>query len=269
MTELINTFSKLSEYYDRNLLWEQVEEIYEKAAESQVEKIKKAQNNQDNDDEDEPLLSLCSSSSNNIVTSISIVHRALNDPQLLSTLLELCTTIRSLRESGTSYDNTYDCWDQVVKVSPRDAYLAFVYALAGLVNLDATHTQYTRLSLAAASTYFLTLTVPGAKGFHIFEEEIIAHALQVFALIEKVQNPDVAKRISRQQSVEIWVNIATLCDDIKLLLRYVHFNEYKAVRDRILRKLIDIQFSNHERGYANFCKFNHYFIIIILSYLKL
>ncbi|XP_053957875.1 uncharacterized protein LOC128863016 [Anastrepha ludens] len=249
MTELINLFGKLSEFYDRNLLWENIEEIYEKDEETEQNKKKNTNESQEPHSDDESLATLATKLS---VINLPFVRRALNDPQVLSTLLELSSAIRILRgESSASYDNTYDCWDEVVKVSPRDAYLSFVYALAGLPTLDPASAKNTKLALAAVNTYFLSLTIPGAKGFHIFEPEVIAHCLQVFTLIERIQHPDVMSRMSKQQSIEIWVHFSTFCDDLKLLLRYVHFSDHKATRDALLKKLVDILYMNHERGYAN------------------
>lgn len=246
MTELINLFKKLSEFFDRNLLWENIEEAYEADAEQEQDKNK-------SNEEVQPLTT--SQQTKSSVSELPFVQRAINDPQLLSTLLELCSAIRILRsESSASYDNTYDCWDEVIKVSPRDSYLSFVFALAGLPTLDAACTAYTKLALAAVNTYFLSLTIPGAKGFHIFEPEVIAHCLQVFGLIERIQHPDVLCRMSKQQLIEIWVRFSTFCDDFKLLLRYVHFNDHKATRDTLLKKLVNILYMNHERGYANMCK---------------
>ncbi|XP_017476696.1 PREDICTED: uncharacterized protein LOC108366748 [Rhagoletis zephyria] len=248
MMELINLFSKLSEFYDRQLLWENIEEIYEKDAETDQNK-KKQPSGESQDSDDEPL---STSTTKSGIINLPFLRRALNDPQVLATLLELSSTIRNLRgETSASYDNTYDCWDEVVKVSPRDAYLSFVYALAGLPTLDLASAAYTKLALAAVNTYFLSLTIPGAKGFHIFEPEVIAHCLQVFTIIERIQQPDVVRRMSKQQPVEIWIRFHTLCDDLKLLLRYVHFSDHKTTRDLLLKKLIDILYMNHERGYAN------------------
>ncbi|CAD7000098.1 unnamed protein product [Ceratitis capitata] len=242
MSELLGLFSKLSEFYDRNLLWENIEELYENDAE-------KEQDKKNADSDDVPLSKLSAKSS---VQELPFVRRALNDSQVLSTLLELSSAIRLLRgETSASYDNTYDCWDEVVKVSPRDSYLSFVYALAGLAAVDPTSATYTKLSIAVVNAYFLSLTIPGAKGFHIFETEVIAHCLQVFGLIERIQHPDVARRMSKQQAIEIWVRFSTFCDDFKLLLRYVHFNDHKDTRNLLLKKLVDILYMNHERGYAN------------------
>ncbi|XP_067624836.1 uncharacterized protein Cap-D3 [Eurosta solidaginis] len=251
MTELIAIFIKLSEYFDRQLLWENIEEIYEKDAEINQNQKKNANagTEQQSDSDDEPLTAMTVKSG---VTNLPFVKRAINDPQVLSTLLEVCSTIRSLRgESSASYDNTYDCWDEVIKVCPRDAYLCFIYTLAGLASIDAASSGYTNLALAAVNSYFLSLTIPGSKGFHIFEPDIITHCLQVFTLIERIQRPDVMRRMTKQQPFEVWVRFSTFLDDFKLLLRYLHFSDHKATRDALLKKLIDILYMNHERGYTN------------------
>ncbi|XP_065355680.1 condensin-2 complex subunit D3-L [Calliphora vicina] len=239
MSELIKIFKKLNEYFIVNLVWEEVEEILENV---QQNKVTPHSNNTDGQLNQAMIKFI----------SIPLVQRAALDDQIASTLMELCATLRNIRsESESSYDNTFDCWDQVVKVAPRDGYLAFIYTLAALIQIDGTSQVYIKLSILAVNAYFLSLTIPGAKGFHIFEEEIIKHCLQVFSLIERIQNPNVLSRMSRNEPIQVWLQFTTLCDDLKLVLRYVHFNDHKEARDVILKKLIDTQYLNHERGYAN------------------
>ncbi|XP_061386996.1 uncharacterized protein LOC133321941 [Musca vetustissima] len=235
MSELIKIFQKLSEYFVQGLVWEEIEDIFEQFQRNKNATEAPAQN--------EHLRKLL---------NIPLVQRCVVDEQIVSNLRDLCVAIRTLRgDSVGSYDNTFDCWDQVVKVAPRDGYLAFIYTLAGLIQIDPNSSQYIKLSLLAVNAYFLTLTIPGAKGFHIFEEELINHCLQVFGLIERLQNPDVISRMSRHEPIQIWLQFSTFCDDLKLVLRYVHFKDYQTARNGILKKLIDIQYVNHERGYAN------------------
>ncbi|XP_073826678.1 chromosome associated protein D3 isoform X2 [Musca autumnalis] len=211
MSELLKIFEKLSEYFVSGLVWEEIEDIFEQF-----------QRNKNTTDSNEHLQKLL---------NIPLVQRCV-DEQIQSNLLELCVAIRTLRsDSVGSYDNTFDCWDQVVKVAPRDGYLAFIYTLAGLIQIDPNSSRYIKLSLVAVNAYFLTLTIPGAKGFHIFEEELITHCLQVFGLIERLSNPDVINRMSRNEPIQIW--------------------DYQSARNGILNKLIEIQYVNHERGYAN------------------
>lgn len=243
MSELINIFKKLSEYLVVNLVWEEIEEILENV---QHDKITPQNENTDGEHNQAMLKFI----------GIPLVQRAALDDQIVSVLMELCATLRRLRvETESSYDNTFDCWDQVVKVAPRDGYLAFIYTLAALIQIDGTSQIYIKLSILAVNAYFLSLTIPGAKGFHIFEKEILKHCVQVFGLIERIQNPNFLSRMSQNESIQIWLQFTTLCDDLKLVLRYVHFNDHKDARDVILKKLIDIQYLNHERGFANMCKY--------------
>uniref|UniRef100_A0A1I8PIM8 Uncharacterized protein n=2 Tax=Stomoxys calcitrans TaxID=35570 RepID=A0A1I8PIM8_STOCA len=234
MSELIKTFQKLSEYFIKGLVWEEIEDLFE--------------NFQRNKNSNEPQKH---SDFLQKILCIPLVQRCGLDNEVQSLLLEICVSIRTLRCDGASYDNTYDCWDQVVKVAPRDGYLAFIYTLAGLIQIDPSAVVYIKLSLLAVNVYFLSLTIPGAKGFHIFEEEIITHCLQVFSSIERIQNPDVVGRMSRHEPIQIWVQFSTFFDDLKLVLRYVHFKDYQSARDGILKKIIDVQYLNHDRGYAN------------------
>lgn len=242
MSELIKIFKKLNEFFIVGLVWEEVEEILENIQQNKV-----CRSNENPDGQlNQAMLKFI---------DIPLVQRAALDDQIASTLMELCATLRSLRsEAESSYDNTFDCWDQVVKVAPRDGYLSFIFTLAALIQIDGSSDVYTKLSTLAVDAYFLSLTIPGAKGFHIFEEEIIKHCVQVFGLIEHIQKPNGSEGIARKESIHVWLQFTTLCDDLKLVLRYVHFNDHKEARDVILKKLIDIQYLNHERGYANMCK---------------
>lgn len=247
MSELINAFKKLKEYFMVNLLWEEVEELLENVQQNKATKHN-ANNSNDGAQLKEAMLKFI---------SIPLVQRAALDEQIISVLMELCATLRRLRnETESSYDNTFDCWDEVVKVAPRDGYLTLIYTLSALVQIDINSEIYIKLSILAVDTYFLSLTIPGAKGFHIFEEEIIKHCLQVFSLIERIQNPIVLEKMSRNVAIQIWIQFTTFCDDLKLVLRYVHFNEHKEARNVLLKKLIDLQYLNHERGYSNTCKYS-------------
>lgn len=248
MSELINVFKKLNEYCMVNLLWEEVEELLENV--QQYKTTKPPSTGNDGAQLEQAMLKFI---------SIPLVQRAAVDEQIISILMELCANLRRLRsETESSYDNTYDCWDQVVKVAPRDGYLAFIYTLSALIQIDTFSEIYIKLSILAVNTYFLSLTIPGAKGFHIFEEEIIKHCLHVFSLIERIQNPIFLEKMSRNIAIQIWIQFTTLCDDLKLVLRYVHFNEYQEARNVLLKKLIDLQYLNHERGYSNICKYNYF-----------
>uniref|UniRef100_A0A1A9WNZ0 Uncharacterized protein n=1 Tax=Glossina brevipalpis TaxID=37001 RepID=A0A1A9WNZ0_9MUSC len=237
MSELLVIFQKLNEFVDHSLVWEQVEEIYEN------HRTKNATKATENEIE-ESISSLI---------NLPLIQKTLANDQIKALLLELCTTIRSLRTDPCgSYDNTYDCWDQLIKVLPRDAYLAFIYAIAGLSQVLPMEQAYIKISLLVVDVYFLSLTIPGAKGYHIFHEDIIAHCLQVFAHIERMQNTEFRlQQKSHQQTFDVWLQFSILCDDLKLVLRYVHLSDHQTTQDAILRKLIDIQYLNHEKGFAN------------------
>uniref|UniRef100_A0A1A9UQZ9 Uncharacterized protein n=1 Tax=Glossina austeni TaxID=7395 RepID=A0A1A9UQZ9_GLOAU len=241
MSELIVIFQKLNEFLDHALVWEQIEEIYE------AQRTKNAVTTAHNETEE----------SSEQLMNLPLIQKTLANDQIGFLLLDLCTTIRSLRtDPCESYDNTYDCWDQLIKAVPRDPYLAFVYAIGGLLQVSPLKQAHIKISLLVVDVYFLSLTIPGAKGYHIFHEDIITHCLQVFAHIERIQNPEFRLQLqaSHQQIVSLWLQFSTLCDDLKLVLRYVHLSDHQGTRNAILRKLIDIQYLNHEKGYANACK---------------
>ncbi|XP_055837602.1 uncharacterized protein LOC129906003 [Episyrphus balteatus] len=270
MSDLITCFKKLSEFYHPTLSWEEIEAIYLKVEEEKANnqndgtapkgdtdpsnrrpKKPNSKNRRKSSSSESGIEDEDASTKKSLLNSIPIIQQAENDSSILSVLLELATTIRVMRESSSSYDNTFDCWDQVIKVSPRSRYLAFIYALVGLGNYNPKCRRYRQLSLAAASLYFLSLTIAGAKGFHIFEEELISVSLQVFNMMEKIQSPGVARCLSHQHSTETWVNFTVFCDDLKLMFRFVHFDEYKTARDAIVRKLLDMQYLSYEKGFVN------------------
>uniref|UniRef100_A0A1B0ANX6 Condensin complex subunit 1 C-terminal domain-containing protein n=1 Tax=Glossina palpalis gambiensis TaxID=67801 RepID=A0A1B0ANX6_9MUSC len=238
MSELIVIFQKLNEFLDHALVWEQIEEIYE------AQRTKNTITTAPNETEESSVQ----------LMNLPLIQKTLANDQIGFLLLDLCTTIRSLRtDPCESYDNTYDCWDQLIKAVPRDSYLAFVYAIGGLLQVSPMKQAHIKISLLVVDVYFLSLTIPGAKGYHIFHEDIITHCLQVFAHIERIQNPEFRLQLqaSHQQIVSLWLQFSTLCDDLKLVLRYVHLSDHQGTRNAILRKLIDIQYLNHEKGYAN------------------
>ncbi|KAH8357316.1 hypothetical protein KR200_000648 [Drosophila serrata] len=175
----------------------------------------------------------------------------------LQLLRDLAGVIRSMRnESQTSYNNTHDNWANIIGVSPANAYLAYIYSLVSM-GIAPEHVQQAapkelnehlnlQLALNAVSTYLLTLTIPGAKSYGVFDEDVIEHVLKIFKLLE--QN---ASRSVRANT--IWMFFLTICDDLKLVFRYVHFKEHLKPRDKIIRCLMEILYMNFKNGYQNSC----------------
>ncbi|XP_001357477.2 uncharacterized protein Cap-D3 [Drosophila pseudoobscura] len=191
--------------------------------------------------------------------SLPIWSRQEQMQQQLQTLRELAGVIRSLRDdegsiSTNSYSNTHDNWSNIISFSPASAYLAYIYTVVSL-SIPPAHILEAapdvlnqnlnlQLSLNAASTYLLTLTIPGAKRYAIFDEDVIEQVLKLFVLLE--QNAD--------RSVfadTIWMHFLTMCDDLKLVFRYVHFKEHVKIRDKIIRCLLQILYMNFQKGYQN------------------
>lgn len=177
----------------------------------------------------------------------------------LQMLRELSNCIRSIRssdiENQNGYDVTYDNWAKI-DVSPQ-GYLAYIYTVTSLGILPPVVAKAApvpinedinvQLALNTVSTYLLTLTIPGAKSFGIFDEGVIEQCLKVFKLLECNAN-------NSMHANKIWIPILTICDDLKLLFRYVHFKDHLRPRDRIIRVLLSILYMNFKLGYSHSCK---------------
>ncbi|KAM8717217.1 hypothetical protein ACLKA7_003995 [Drosophila subpalustris] len=175
----------------------------------------------------------------------------------LQMLRELSNCIRSIRcgdnDNQSSYDATYDNWAKIEDISPRE-YLAYIYALASLATLSQdtlngameplNENINIQLALNAVSTYFLTLTIPGAKSYGIFDEGVIEHCLKVFKLLELNANSGI-------RANNIWILFVSICDDLKLVFRYVHFKDHQKPRDDIIKCLLQIIYNNFRKGYNN------------------
>ncbi|KAH8262985.1 hypothetical protein KR044_002800 [Drosophila immigrans] len=179
--------------------------------------------------------------------------------QQLQALRELSNCIRSLRsidiENPSGYDITFDNWSEIVNISPGD-YLAYIYALVSLATLPQhtlnaasvpLNTQLNiQLSLNAVSTYLLSLTIPGAKSYGVFDEGVIEHCLKVFRLLE--QQPSLDGR-----SNTLSILFLSICDDLKLVFRYVHFKDHRKPRDDIIKCLLQLVYNSFRKGYTNAC----------------
>ncbi|XP_016963572.1 uncharacterized protein LOC108033648 [Drosophila biarmipes] len=175
----------------------------------------------------------------------------------LQLLRDLSSVIRSMRDDNQGcYSNTHDNWANIIGVSPANAYLSYIYSLTSLV-IPPEHVQQAapqglnenlnlQLSLNAASTYLLTLTIPGAKSYGIFDEDVIEQVLKIFRLLELNSNKSV-------RANTIWMFFLTICDDLKIVFRYVHFKEHLKPRDRIIRCLMEVLYMNFKVGYQNSC----------------
>lgn len=238
MEELINTFKKLQEYLNHGLTWHYVEELYEQA---------------EHDNESDG-----SDSAANIL-QLSVVQKALANDEITSTLLELCSTIRELRDDAQDIfnDSTHCNWDILAKVVSPEKYLALIYALAGLPQLKVNTLRASsyRLALIVVDAYFLTLTIPGATVYHVFEENIFIHCMQNFKLIGQLCNlePFIVP-VTPQRRSELWIQFCTLCEDLQMVFRYVHFKDHLRARDMVIKKCVDIQYFNHKIGYMSICK---------------
>lgn len=177
----------------------------------------------------------------------------------LQVLRDLSGVLRAMRdENQTTYSNTDDNWANVITISPASSYLSYIYALIGLA-VPPEHVAQAapsvlndninlQLSLNAVSTYLLTLTIPGSKSYGVFDEDVIEQVLKIFRLLEQNANKSV-------RANTIWMFFLTICDDLKLVFRYVHFKEHLKSRDRIIRCLMEVLYMNFKMGYQNSCEF--------------
>lgn len=179
----------------------------------------------------------------------------------LQALRELAQCIRSMRSSDIEGENRFDIvndnWAKIENIASKD-YLTYIYALTSLATLPQDLLDFApepinenvnvHLALNAVSTYFLTLTIPGAKSYGIFDEGVIEHCLRVFRLLENYAN-------SSARANNIWILFLTICDDLKLVFRYVHFKDHLKPRDNIMRCLLIILYMNFRHGYNNACKY--------------
>lgn len=279
MKELNNTFNKLKEHLEIDLIWRQVEELYEQFEHAQFISAEQqpidGTNQQPSENRKKPEKSSNNQikNSTSVILQLPLVKKALANDEITSILLELCSTIRELRDdSKDSYNSSYDNWDKLAKVVLPEQYLSFVYILAGLPQLkvDSLPPGSYRLALIVVDAYLLTLTIPGATGYHIFEENIFIHCMQIFKIIDQLCNTDtLTVHLTVHQKTALWIQFCTLCDDLKLVLRYVHFKDHLKARDVILKKCIDVQYLNHEKGYTSICKSNHIYLIFVVTVILL
>ncbi|XP_017853783.2 uncharacterized protein LOC108607458 [Drosophila busckii] len=176
--------------------------------------------------------------------------------QQLQTLRDLCNCIRAMRSSDpNSFDIEHDNWENIEDISPKQ-YLAFIYALSSLAKIpqqlmkvapqQLNEHRNIQLALSAVSAYFLTITIPGAKSYGIFDEDIIEHCLKVFKLLETNGQSGV-------RADNLWIQFSTICDDIVLVFRYVQFKDHIKPRDNILRCLLEVIYLNCKTGNNNSC----------------
>ncbi|EDW54375.1 uncharacterized protein LOC6613488 [Drosophila sechellia] len=234
MSEFHRIFRDLRVYYEPHVRWVDVEEwLYGEDAENDVlqQRAEKFWS-----------MAMCMQDSGHQETQLQLLR-------------DLSSVIRAIREENqASYSNTHDNWSSLIGFSPAVGYLAYVYSLVSLAILPE-HVQQAapqqlneninlQLALNAASAYLLTLTIPGAKVFGVFDEDVIEQVLKIFRLLEVNNNKSVRATI-------IWMFFLTICDDLKIVFRYVHFKEHLKTRDRIIRCLLEVLYMNFKVGYQN------------------
>ncbi|XP_043063903.1 uncharacterized protein LOC108089846 isoform X2 [Drosophila ficusphila] len=236
MSELNRIFSDLRVYYVPHLQWVDVEDwLYGEEAEDNAlqERAQKFWS-----------LTMCKQDIGHQETQLQLLR-------------DLSGVIRSMRdENQASYSNTHDNWANIIGVSPANAYLSYIYSLVSLV-IPPDHVRQAapqvlnenvnlQLALNAVSTYLLTLTIPGAKSYGIFDEDVIEQVLKIFRLLELNNNKSL-------RANTVWMFFLTICDDLKVVFRYVHFKEHLKPRDKIIRCLMEVLYMNFKVGYQNSC----------------
>ncbi|KAH8285819.1 hypothetical protein KR018_009497 [Drosophila ironensis] len=234
MSELIRIFGDLKGHFVPGLQWVDVEEwLYAEEADEKVLSQRAGQF---------WALSMCRQATH------------LQEAQLQS-LRDLAGVIRLMRdENQASYSHTQDNWASIIVESPASSFLAYIYALVSL-SLPPQHVLQAappglnsnlnyQLSLNAVSCYLLSLTIPGAKSYGVFDEDLIEQVLKIFRLLELNANKS-------SQANTIWMFFLTICDDLKLVFRHVHFKDHLKARDRIIRCLMEILYMNFKLGYQN------------------
>lgn len=254
MKELNSIFKKLREYLKHSLEWQQVEELYEQAEQGEASMTGDASTTAvvENDNR------ISCTENAMAILRLPLVEKALQRDEVIFILLELCSTIRELHDDAReSYLHTFHNWDAVSKVMSPEMYLGFIYLLAGLpqLKLERLPSSCYRLAIISVDAYLLSLTISGATVYHIFEENIFMHCMQIFKVVGQLCSTDKsALPLPEHKKTELWVQFSTLCDDLKLVLRNVHFKDHLKARDVIIEKCIDVQYFNHNKGYSSLCK---------------
>lgn len=187
---------------------------------------------------------------------VPVIKFALQEDTIRSTLMELCHNIIRVRDPST-YDiaetsSTEINWERLVTLINKDKYLSFIHGLAGLAALDHSAIEYRKLSLAACSTYLLSLTIGGSNGYGIFQEKIVQQVLSVFDLVAQVQKQTPFKNQSHLS--ELWILFTTFVDHLKLAFRSCSLNSSPELKDLILQKVFDFHDYNFQNGYSNKCR---------------
>lgn len=237
---ILNDFQRLDETIPLTSWdWEAIDDIYESA------------------DDPEQIFSK--------LKEIPVIKYALQDESTIrSILMELCHSIIRVRDHS-SFDLSETSskeinWESLVTLINKDKFLAFVHGLAGLASLNPSLIEFRKLSLAACSTYLLSLTIGGSNGYGIFQEKIVQQVLGVFDLVAHVQKQTSFK--NQTHFSELWILFTTFVDHLKLAFRSCSLNSSPDLKDLILQKIFDFHDYNFQNGYSNKCKC---FNVIILK----
>ncbi|KAL5279783.1 NCAPD3 family protein [Megaselia abdita] len=224
-----NDFQRLNEAIPFSLNWEEIDDIYESS------------------DPPETILSK--------LIEIPVIRYALQEENTIrSILMELCTNIIRVRDPST-YDvaetmvSSEINWESLVRLINKDKFLSLVHGLAGLALLNPLAIQYRKLSLAACSTYLLSLTIGGSTGYEVFQEKIVQQVLSVFDLVAQVQKKVPFK--NQSHLCELWILFTNFVDHLKLAFRSCSLSSSLDLKDLILQKIFDFHDYNFQNGYSN------------------
>lgn len=208
MTNIANALRQLVQFFDPNLELDNVEDLIDSytSAESQPDNASSIEN-------------------------LSVVKTARNRPEVLSTLLELCSECRCLHSSATLVAT--DSWEQFVRFIVPDQMLTFFTCLIELAKIRPAEPVSRRLALISGQAFFLLQAIPGAKAFDAFHPPLIQRTFELFNLVNTLLRANILKRDS--QKIDLLINLASLMDDASKFLQIVSLVEHDDLKKSIVR----------------------------------
>uniref|UniRef100_A0A182JS42 Uncharacterized protein n=1 Tax=Anopheles christyi TaxID=43041 RepID=A0A182JS42_9DIPT len=159
----------------------------------------------------------------NDLRNIEMVQRAVNDSELLDLMRDIVREVENIRSTAGLFDQ-YDNWQYLSKKINIEHFLAFIYTMIRLAEIEPTKAVHRKLAICSARLYIVLLSTPGQKQTTVFNERVFSKSLDVFKIIDllressKLNAPQGRTKTAVEDS-RLMLDYISILDDIQLLLR--------------------------------------------------
>lgn len=238
----------LSEFFDPDLVLEDIEKIFSQKGSSPD--AKNDFSDSDSEREDDHIRA------DSDVESLKIVEKAKTGSRCIEILSELISAAVQNRETPGIFFCQYDSWEFLSKHINTEHYLSFISCIVRLCNYDYVEKKNRKLSVLAARAYMALLTTPGAKLHGVFNKEIIIKCLSVFNSMQNLREAIVSNDlVATNDLIEFQTDLFSFMVELKIVFGYVAIDSFQDVASCAFSTMAFIIRDHFVNGFNSICRY--------------